>query len=70
VRFLLVAVRLCLTSMLAVTMRSAPPSSGQESLKCGRRNSRGERRHAPLRDLNGHLGRATVPAAAHVGFSP
>jgi hypothetical protein len=40
--------------MLALTTRSAPPSYGQESLKCGRRNSRGELRHSPLRELSGH----------------
>jgi hypothetical protein len=47
--------------MLAATMGSAPPWSGQEILKSGRRNRRGELRHAPLRDLSGQrLGRATV----------
>jgi hypothetical protein len=40
--------------MLALTMRSAPPSSGQEILKSGRRNRTVELRHEPLRDLSGH----------------
>jgi hypothetical protein len=44
---LLVVVGLCLTSMLAATMRSAPPSSGQESLKCGRQTRRGDLRYPP-----------------------
>jgi hypothetical protein len=52
--------------MLAATMGSAPPSSGQEILKSGRRNSRGELHHSPLRDLNGHgwAGRRSGSGAA------
>jgi hypothetical protein len=56
--------------MLSVTMGSAPPSSGQEILKSGRRNSRGELHHAPLRTSTDTVGSGDGPAAAHVGFNP
>src|SRR5690348_5557949 len=52
--------------MLALPMGSAPPSSGQESLKSGRRNSRSQLHHTPLRDLGGHRRAGDGQAVAHV----
>jgi hypothetical protein len=56
--------------MLSVTMGSAPPSSGQEILKCGRRNhavSCTTHRCATSPDT---VGPGDDPAAAQLGFNP
>jgi hypothetical protein len=65
VRFLLEVVGLCLTSMLAVTMRSAPPSSGQESLKSGRRH----RAVSGATHFSDTVGPGDGPASAQLGFN-
>jgi hypothetical protein len=67
--FLFVVVGLCLTSMLAATMGSAPHSSGQESLKSGRRKpavSCTTHRCATSPDT---VGPGDDPAAAQLGFN-